>query len=585
MLHKELRARAEHVFRLTRHDVDNLANDDVQRLVHELQVHQIELEMQNESLCHAQLDVEKSQEQYQALFDHAPVAYFMLDADGVVARANSAALSLFGVSLTRLLGQPLSAYIARKDLVLFHERLGRARRDGRASCEVRVSEATGSVVCAQLDISVLPGPAPGCLVALTDISDRKHSHEALERLNQELEARVASRTAELAARNRLLEAEILGRAESEAQRRGLEARLRESERFESLGLIAAGIAHDFNNLLVGVMGNAELMLRTPGLTENWRVPLSRIELAGRQASDLTHQLLVFAGLGALSTAAVSLPCIVGESLELLKTGLPTNVQIQAEISAELPAIEADSGQVSQLVMNLVTNAIEALDGCGVVAIRTTVQRLSAEALGEFQHAKGAKPGSFGVLCVQDSGSGIDAATITRIFDPFFSTKFSGRGLGLASVLGIVQGHRGAMRVRSSPGEGTCFEIALPLAEPRASSQPPAQRDPAGDAVASGPVLLVDDDDGVRTVVAQLLECLGFDVTIADSGQAALDLFRRPELQFDLVVMDWMMPGLSGEQMLKALRESAPELPVILISGYNAGELASNDQRVARVQSR
>jgi signal transduction histidine kinase/CheY-like chemotaxis protein len=446
-----------------------------------------------------------------------------------------------------------------------------------------VSESAGRAVHAQLDIRV-PRPATDCLVALTDVSERKRSHVALERVNQELEARVAARTVDLETRNRQLEAEIRARVASEAQQRALESRMRESDRFQSLGLLAAGIAHDFNNLLVGVLGNAELLLLTPGLADRWRVPLSLIKRAGQQASDLTRQLLVFAGMGQLTTASVNLPRIVTESLEFLRTRLPQGIQLQAQITADLPAIEADRSQISQIVINLVTNAIEAVDERGVIVVQTRAEQLSADTLAEFQYNADIEPGEFAMLRVQDCGPGIDASTVKRIFDPFFSTKFAGRGLGLATVLGIVQAHRGALRVRSKPGEGTSFDIAFPLAAARVSSErPDVHQDQTNLVVGSGPVLLIDDDDSVRAVVGQLLALLGFEVTAANSGQAGLDLFCRGEPSFKFVVLDWMMPGLSGEQVLGSLRELKPALPVILISGYNAGELAANDGNVVRVQ--
>jgi signal transduction histidine kinase/CheY-like chemotaxis protein len=417
---------------------------------------------------------------------------------------------------------------------------------------------------------------------LTDISERKRSQETLESSNRELEARVASRTLELESRNRQLEKEIASRIASDEQRRALETRLRESERFESLGLLAAGIAHDFNNLLVSVLGNADLLLLTPELSESSRESLKLIKQAGHNASALTHHLLMFAGEGAVRLAAVDLPSAAVSALALLQPNLPSRIRLETQLARACPAIHADASQINQIVMNLVTNAAEAIDGQGQISVSTHAAELDAAALAEFQHHRCAQPGQFVILQVQDSGSGMDAATVSRIFDPFFSTKFTGRGLGLASVLGIAQGHCGALRVRTREGAGTSFEIAFPVSshEPVRLAKPSV---PVLDWSGSGPLLLIDDDDAVRRVLTLLLRALGFDVTAVASGKAGLELFMRKDPAFPVVVLDWLMPGLSGEQVLRALRELEPTLPVLLVSGYSAQDFESNDAYVARLQ--
>jgi CheY-like chemotaxis protein len=231
-------------------------------------------------------------------------------------------------------------------------------------------------------------------------------------------------------------------------------------------------------------------------------------------------------------------------------------------------------------MNLVTNAIEAVEDGGSVEIHLRETVLDAAALAECQPQTAAEPGHFVVLQVQDSGPGIDDATLSRIFEPFFTTKFTGRGLGLATTLGIVQAHHGALRVRTRPGRGSSFDVAFPLAETsRESRNPVATRDDAW----RGAALLIDDDDTVRSVVPQMLQRLGFEVTLAQGGVEGVELFCREHPRFDLVVLDWIMPDLSGEKVLQALRELQPELPVILISGYSIEDLALHDARAVRVQ--
>jgi PAS domain S-box-containing protein len=568
--------------RTTRSDIAALSTHDVQRVVHELQVHQAELEMQNESLRHTQAELEASQQQYRELFDRAPAGYLTLDEAGAVVRSNAAAVAMLGLSHAELLGQPLIAFVVDEHVTRLREHLRHARSNARVTCMLQLRTVCGVTLHVRLDISSVSSLAGGCFVVLTDVTERQRSFEALRQLNDELEARVAARTAELASRNLQLESELQARVRMEAQRRDLEDRLRDAQRLESLSLLAGGLAHDFNNLLVSVLGNAELLLLRDGLPEDWREPLSRIKRAGRAASDLTRQLLVFAGRGKLSTCAVSVPHVVAESIEQLRPRLVGGIQLRTQITVSVPSIEADRGQIQQVVTSLVTNAIEAVGERGVIVIETRAERLDAARLSKFQHRLSAEPGLYTMLRVQDSGPGIEPACLSRIFDPFFTTKFTGRGLGLATVLGVVQGHHGALRVQSTPGEGTSFELAFPAGAVAKESEHPAPLRET-EWVGSGTVLLIDDDEDVRAVVARLLTSLGFEVTSANGGEHGLDLFRRSVRRFDLVVLDWLMPGISGEQVLKELRALDPALPVVLISGYSAEDLAIADERLVRVQ--
>ncbi|MEY4583089.1 MAG: hypothetical protein RL701_7792 [Pseudomonadota bacterium] len=583
---KELRSLAEDMVRLTRRDVALLAGQDIQHIVHELQVHQVELEMQNETLRASQRSSEEAQARYQELFDTAPVGYIIVGTDGRATQANEAATLLLHSSQSSLIGQRMHAFFVREDRSSLDHQLQLAMREARTRCDVRLTVPDEPVRHLRVDISVIPSTGDKCLLALTDITDAKRSLEAMERLNRELEARVAARTAELATRNLELEEQMAATTKHESEQRRLEARLRQAERHESLGVLAGGIAHDFNNLLVGVLGNAELLLLSVDISDAWRESLMMIKRAARQAADLTRQLLAFAGQGHLSMTALNLPNVVTECLELLRVRLPPNIQLQARVTTAVPEIQADRGQVNQVVMNLVINAFEALDGPGasggVIAVQTHTERLDHEALTDYQHHSTAQPGQFVILHVRDSGPGLSAATIARVFEPFYSTKFAGRGLGLASVLGIVQSHHGALRVASELGVGTSFDIAFPVAESlQDSDRPPVLLELPWKG--SGSVLLIDDDASVRRVVTQLLVTIGFNVTAADGGEAGLHMFRSAETRFKLVVLDWMMPGFSGEQTLRALRVEEAELPIILISGYSAQDLSAYDSRVVCVQ--
>jgi PAS domain S-box-containing protein len=579
----ELRERAETAVRATRRDVAGLAEEDVQRLVHELQVQEIELEMQNESLVSTHRELEKSREQYRDLYDFAPVGYLTVDLHGAIQQANAAAMSMLGVARARLIGRPFALFVAQEDLQLLHDHLQRAKLDPHTQTvdELRLSRPDRSKIRVRLDTNPAPSGASEFFVVLTTVgrpsraAEISRAAEASARVSQEIEARVAARTAELEARNRELETASQARTRSEQSQR-------DAERMQSLGVMAGGIAHDFNNLLVSVLGNADLLLHAGDLTEEARESVGLIKRAARNASDLTRQLLVYAGQGHATMGPVLVSRILKESVELLRSATPSGIDIHVLTPGELPFVTGDRGQIQQVIFNLVRNAIDSMGDQGLIIIRARSETIDADALATFSHASAALPGEFVVLQVQDTGSGIAANHLTHIFDPFFTTKFAGRGLGLASVLGIVQGHHGALRVRTSIGEGTLFELAFPQAAPlRYSDTPAALRE--AEWTGTGPALLIDDDDSVRDALEQLLSMRGFQVTAAASGEEGLALFGAADPPFQLVVLDWMMPGLGGPDVLAALRAQRADVPVVLVSGLRADTLAVDDTHAVRVQ--
>jgi CheY-like chemotaxis protein len=330
------------------------------------------------------------------------------------------------------------------------------------------------------------------------------------------------------------------------------------------------------------LGNADLLLHAGDLSEEARESVGLIKRAARNASDLTRQLLVYAGQGHATMGPVLMSRLLKDSVELLRSATPSGIDIHVLTPGELPLVMGDRGQIQQVIFNLVRNAIDSIGDQGLIIIRARGETIDADALATFSHASAALPGEFVVLQVQDTGSGIAASDLPHIFDPFFTTKFAGRGLGLASVLGIVQGHHGALRVQSGVGEGSLFELAFPLAAPlRHSDTPGALRE--ADWTGSGPALLIDDDDSVRDALEQLLSMLGFQVTAAASGEEGLALFGAADPPFQLVVLDWMMPGLGGPDVLASLRAQRADVPVVLVSGLRADTLAVDDTRAVRVQ--
>ncbi len=359
----------------------------------------------------------------------------------------------------------------------------------------------------------------------------------------------------------------LGIGEDITDRRKSEQALLQAQKLESLGVLAGGIAHDFNNLLVTIMGNASLaMLKLPpGMPAVEE--LQQIEIAGQRAADLCRQMLSYAGKGRIEKQPVSVNQMVQEMTQLLRVSLPKGVAILFRLMPDPPLTEADPTQIRQVIMNLVINAGEAIgENPGTIVIATGVTHVDRDDLAEAQSGDDTAEGEYVFLEVSDSGVGMDAETRARIFDPFFTTKFTGRGLGLASVLGIVRGHRGGLKVYSEVGKGTAFKVLLPIAA--APGTPVETAADPGAWSGQGMVLIIDDEQSIRSVAARMLMRLGFQVVEAADGASALEIVRAPPAPLTAALLDLTMPGLSGEETLRRLRRLDNNLPVILMSGYN-----------------
>jgi two-component system, cell cycle sensor histidine kinase and response regulator CckA len=365
--------------------------------------------------------------------------------------------------------------------------------------------------------------------------------------------------------------EITARKKAEEQRLELERALQLAQKVEGLGTLAGGVAHDFNNLLTVIQGNLHLALDELPAGSSALSVLQRAELATRRAADLTAQLLAYAGKGTLYTHPIDLNALVHEMMGLLHTSVPRAVELRLNLAAGLPLASADATQLRQVLMNLVINAGEAIgDAAGVITVSTRERRVERGELAGARAGAELAAGRFVLLQVQDSGPGMDAATIDRIFDPFFSTKFAGRGLGLAAVLGIVRSHGGALTVTSAPGHGACFTLLLPVANA-------PEVVVAATAPAVGVVLVVDDEPELREFVATAARRQGLRVLTAGDGEEALIVFREHADTIDGVILDLTMPRNDGASAFAQLRALRPELPIVLMSGYSAEETA---QRLA-----
>jgi PAS domain S-box-containing protein len=343
----------------------------------------------------------------------------------------------------------------------------------------------------------------------------------------------------------------LGAYRNITERKRFEESLRETAKLESLGILAGGIAHDFNNLLTGVLGNAALLADHLPSGSAAAEQARTIMEAAEQAAKLSNQMLAYSGRGRFVLELLDLSAAIRQTATLIASSIPKGVELRLDLAPNLPPVEADAAQIQQLVMNLTINGAEAIDSAdGSVRVVTGVR------------------GEHVFLEVSDTGCGMDEPTVARIFDPFFTTKFTGRGLGLAAVQGIVRGHKGTISVRSEPGRGTTFSVLLPASNTRRAGAPAPPSRPA--AAGEGVVLVVDDEPVVRLTARRALERSGSTVLDAGDGAEAVRALRDSPA-ISLVLLDMTMPGMTCEQTLEAIHASAPQVPVILSSGYSETE--------------
>jgi len=370
--------------------------------------------------------------------------------------------------------------------------------------------------------------------------------------------------------------DLTDRVVTERRQRDLERELQRSQALQSLAVMAGGVAHDFNNLLCGVVGNAEVALMkvpsdAPPLLS--RCLTEVMNFAG-EAAQLSKQMLAYAGRRSLAIQALELNTELSSALRLLHATVEAKARLVLELGDGLPLVGADRFQLRQVVTNLVLNALDAMAGeRGTLTLCTESVRLDAPDCERY----GVAPGKYVKVTVRDTGTGIPAEARERLFEPFFSTKGAGRGMGLAAAAGIVKAHRGWLGVETTSPRGTTFGLLLPVAQestPRRTTNPPASN-------VSSParrILLIDDEPAVRLVTGRMLTELGHRVVTADSGRRGLELLEQHPEAIDLVVLDLTMPEQSGAQTLDQLRGVRGNVPVVITSGFQAEEASLLLQR-------
>ena len=556
-------------------------DQDLQTTVEELRVADEELRQQNEELLQAHLELDEERRRYRELFEFAPDAYLVTSLAGIILEANQPASRLLGIPSSYLPGKALATYIASEDRPRFRALLNHPGDvDAAHSALFRMRTRDGLRPYVELTYSLVKSSdqsPTGIRWLIRDVTEQERMARQIRTLNAELESRVAERTADLRAAQQL--SEDLLRREQAARRaaEASEAQSRHVQKLESIGVLAGGIAHDFNNLLHVVLGNADIALSRLPRRSPAREPLEEVVRATIRAADLTRQMLAYSGKGAFVVRHLDLSNEVRDMATLLRTAISKQASLVWELAPELPLVRADATQVRQIVMNLITNASDALaDGGGTIRLRTGISR--GEEL-DAPHAltfpeEGTEPRDLYVyLEVSDTGSGMTPETLHRIFDPFFSTKFAGRGLGLAAVMGIVRSHQGLIRIRTEPDEGTSFRILFPAARDTAAVFEETAR-VRSEWRGSGTVLVVEDEEEVRHVAQQMLESFGFDTLLATDGRDALEQMERASPTVNAVLLDLSMPHIGGQETYRRLRELYRGLPVIIMSGYTEESVAA-----------
>jgi chemotaxis response regulator CheB/nitrogen-specific signal transduction histidine kinase len=362
--------------------------------------------------------------------------------------------------------------------------------------------------------------------------------------------------------------DVTDRRRAQAESAALVRKMQETQRLESLGVLAGGIAHDFNNILTTILGYSNVVREALPPASPLYPQVENIELGALRAADLCRQMLAYAGKGRYVVKRIDVSRLIDDLEPLLVASTSKKTVLSFDLDEGLPPVLADAAQLHQIVMNLVINASEAIgDRAGTIIVRTGRMRPDRAYLAAARVAPELPQEAYVTLDVTDDGEGMDAETLARVFEPFFSKKFVGRGLGLSAVLGIVRSHEGALVIDSEPGRGTTFRVLLPEAAP-AEDDPAVGPPPEPGWRGKGTILVVDDESSVRGLLKQMLEGLGFRVVEAEHGRAGVEVYRAMADTIDVVMLDLTMPQMNGAETLLALRELRPDVRVILMTGYD-----------------
>jgi PAS domain S-box-containing protein len=510
-----------------------------QLAMHELRVHQIELEMQNEELRRVQEELEVSRARYFDLYDMAPVGYLTLSEQGLILEANLTAAKLLGVARGALVKLPLSRFILPDDQDIHYLHRKQLLETGAPQVwELRLLKKDSGPFWARVQAAIARDAdgAAICRVVVSDIGERKRA---------------------------------------EVEKAKLEIQDQQLQKAESLGRMAGAIAHRFNNYLMAVMGNLELGMGDQSLDTRSFQNLTHAMEAARQAAHLSTQMLAYLGQALGRQEPLDLSNLCRRGLPALRTTMPKDVALEMNSPAPVLVVSANASQIREVLTNLVTNAWESCAAQGTVRLTLkTVTAADIPAAHRFPIGWQPHGDAYACLEVMDNGCGIAEKDLEKLFDPFFSTKLGGRGLGLPVVLGIVRAHSGAITADSEPGRGSAFQVFLPLSAEAPRARPKLQI--VSRSMGGGTVLIVEDEKMIRSVIETMLLGLGFSALHAEDGVAALEVFWQHKDEIRCVLCDLTMPRMNGWETLAALRKLAPGLPVILASGYDEAHAMAGD---------
>jgi signal transduction histidine kinase/ActR/RegA family two-component response regulator len=526
---EKLRQLAEMKLRLKpRPPETHRAGHEAQRLIHELQVHQIELEMQNEELRRSQAEIEKLKDSYFDFYDFSPAGFISLKPNGAIAQINLTGAGFLNSERASLIGQLFSSFAApasRTTFDLFKQRAFSGERE--CACELELIASNQRSLPVQVK-AALSSDEQELRVVITDLTAMK---------NEELE------------------------------RKNLLQQVFQSRKMKALGTLAGGVAHNFNNNLAIILGNIELA-KLNLKRDSAAIPfIDAADTAVHRARDLVQRILTYSHANTPKQVPLPLSSVIDETLTLLRSTVPATIQFIKNFTPTAidTNILADPSQIQEVLINLCNNAVQAMEGKGELTISLKAVDLPQS---EIPDPFEGQPGRYAKLSIQDTGSGMTKETLEQVFDPFFTTRGvnQGTGLGLATVHGIVTQHNGLIKVESTPGEGSTFELYFPIVEaPSQQVTPPAAKElPTG----HERILFLDDEEMLADVGQSMLKRLGYQATSFTSSKKVLELFQATPQMFDLVISDQTMPEMSGRELLIELLKIRPGLPTILFSGYS-----------------
>ena len=537
----DLRRRAEDIARekalQLQKDLEAQSPDEIRRAFHELQVHQIELEMQNEELRCTQAELETVRARYFDLYDLAPVGYCTLSLHGIIQEANLTAANLFGLARSLLVKQPLSQFILKEDQVEYYLQRKHLFETGTPQiCELRMIKNDGTVFWGHMESVVVPQTeeGPTCRVVLSDISERKRA---------------------------------------EAEKLALQAELHQSQKMESVGRLAGGVAHDFNNMLQAILLNVNLAMNEIPQTSSLSESLLEIQKCAEHSANLTRQLLAFARRQIIAPKVLDLNETVEGMLKMLQSLIGEDIDVAWLPMASLGLIKMDATQINQILANLCLNARDSIGGVGKVTIETRNESFD---LAFCDKHPSFTPGDYVLLAICDTGCGMDKETLIHIFEPFFTTKEIGKGtgLGLATVYGIVKQNQGFIVVDSETGKGTHFKIYLPRFISQTTASQPETQDTIPRSLGET-LLLVEDEPVILASVCKVLESLGYNVLCANKPADTIRLAASHPGEIHLLMTDVVMPEINGWDLAQQLLTTHPKLKCLFMSGYTADVITNH----------